>query len=312
MKIITSGDLHLDGAKTPSCRTDDFYQAQVVALDFISELLEEYNARHVCAGDILDRAVGKSVSEAVKSIDLLLQHLPQTDSILGNHDVKNRSLEYYKESTIYALISAGRINFIDKPFHIPNSDVVLHGFSYGQEITHLPEEYIGDGNTHIALYHGFVDEKENALIGGLVAEDIVKEFYEDYTFIVTADHHKPFTHSYEGCTLINTGSLLRISASQKEFKPRVWLIDTETKKFEFIYMPIEEGVISREHLDIQKDRDDRIESFVTSMDNEYEISDNFVKNMEKYIAENMENEEGILINKNVEKFIYKSMEGNIE
>ena len=41
MKLIADGDLHLDGAKTPTCRTDDFYQAQVTALDFISSVLKK-------------------------------------------------------------------------------------------------------------------------------------------------------------------------------------------------------------------------------------------------------------------------------
>jgi len=314
MTLLASGDMHLDGARVPICRTDDFYQAQVKALEYVNYLTEKYNAVRVDAGDITNVAVGKSVSDAVKTQNLILEYIDKLIAILGNHDLKNKSLDYIGESIIQTAITAGNIiHVIGKPYLIPDSNVMIHGFNYGEEIAHLADEYKNDGNTHIVLYHGFVDERENTLIGGLVAKDIVHEFYGDYSFIITADHHKPFHYTYKGCTLINTGSLMRISANQIDYKPRVWKLDTKTKEFEPLYLPIEDNVISTEHLQVEKDRDERMESFVINMDEEYEITDIFEKNVKKYIIKNKyDKEDNILINRNVEKFINKSLEGDIE
>jgi predicted phosphodiesterase len=314
MKLLASGDMHLDGSKTPICRTDNYYQAQVTALEYVNHLTEKYNAKRIDAGDIVDRAVGQSVSEAIATIDLIRKNIDGLIAIAGNHCLKNKSLDYLDESIISVPIKYGNIIHVWKePYLIPDSNVMVHGFNWGEEISHISEEERSDGNVHIGLYHGFVDERENTLIGGLVAEDIVHEFYKDYSFIITADHHKPFTYSYEGCTLINTGSLMRRTAIQIDFKPRVWLIDTETKEFEPLYLPIEDGVISDKHLVIEKEREERIDSFVLTMDEEYELTDSFEKNVEAYIAENKYNkEEDLMINPNMEKFINKALEGNIE
>lgn len=313
MKLIASGDMHLDGAKTPLCRTDDFYQAQVNALEHINELAKKHNAKRIDAGDIVDRAVGKSVSDAVKTENLIIKHIPELIAIVGNHCLKNKSLKYLDESIIHVPITAGNIIHVYKePYTIPDSGVMIHGFNWGENICEIDEKYKDDGMTHIALYHGFVDEKVNTLIGGVVASEIVKEFHESYDFIVTADHHKPFTHTYKGCTLINVGSMMRLKANQIDYKPSVWLIDTETKEFEPLYLPIEEGVISIDHLQLLKDRDERIESFVISMDETYESTAVYEENIKLYIAANKKDGDSkILINKNVEKFVYKALEGDI-
>lgn len=305
MKLIATGDMHLDGGKTPMCRTDDYYQAQVNKLQFIKELKEEYNAIHIDAGDILDRAVGKSPTEAIKTIELVLNNIDGMYGILGNHDMKNHSKSMVRESNIWIPIHQGNIIWVDGCLELSNN-VFLHGFNFGDKLAHIENKK--EGEVHIALYHGFVDEKVNTLIGGLVARDVVKEFGEDYDFIITADHHKPFTFKRKTCTLINTGSLMRTTIKQVDHKPCVWLIDTETKEYEQIFIPIEDAseVITTAHADMEKDRDERIEAFVTYAGNEYEVTNSFEDNMKNYLKEHNEVD---TINDNVVKYINESMEG---
>ena len=51
---------------------------------------------------------------------------------------------------------------------------------------------------------------------------------------------------------------------------------------------------------------------MVNLDEEYEITDAFEKNLENYIAENKRDENNVLlINKNVEKFINMSLEGEM-
>lgn len=301
--------MHLDATKTPICRTDNFYETQVKTLEYINELVEKHKAIRLDAGDIFDRAVGKSPTEAVKTIGMALTYLKDVYAILGNHDVKNRNVAFAEDSNIWIPIMQGNIKWVRDAWDLGNG-VWIHGVNYGEEIKH--NEYRDKGETHILLYHGFVDEKENTLIGGLVAKDILKEFHADYDYIITADHHKPFTCEYEGSVLINVGSLFRLTASQKDYKPRVWLLDTDTGKYEPIFMPIDYEAVSDEHLVIEQEREERIASFIFQMDNEFEITSEFAKNVEKYIMANKKDEEGNeLINKNTETFVFKAIDGGV-
>lgn len=307
MYIICSGDQHLDGARTPVNRKDDYVATQKRKMKFINDLVDKYDAIHLGAGDVLDVAVGQSVGDAVLTLNLINEVLRKFYTVLGNHDLRNKALEYLSTSIINVPIQEGRITHLNGPYEL-TEEVVLHGFNYGQQICHRDSKY--DGKVNIAVYHGFVDQKENTLIGGVVAKDILEEFYQDYDFIITADHHKSFVEEYKGSVLINTGCLLRNTIKQIDHKPCVWLINTDTKEYEPIYIPIEnsEDVISLERAEEVERREESIETFITYFGNAYEVTKSFTQNMidylkvnNKFVKDGVEME----INSNVKSFIDK-------
>lgn len=258
MKFIVSGDKHLEFVKVPPCRKDNFSYTQGRKLQFLKECMEKHNAQHIDVGDIFDIAYGPKISEAVCNTGWVLSEHPPFYGIAGNHDLRYKSMSYLKDSRIWSLISSGLMTHINGPYEIPNTNIVLHGFNWGQEVSHVDEKYLTGEFVNIAMYHGFVDEKKNTLIEGWDARELIKEFHKDFDFILTGDHHKPFTLQYRNCVLINVGSMMRISAKQKDYKPAFWLIDTETKSFEKIPIPIEKGVVTTEHLDREKAREERM------------------------------------------------------
>jgi hypothetical protein len=61
----------------------------------------------------------------------------------------------------------------------------------------------------------------------------------------------------------------------------VYLWWAKENRIEPVMIPIEEGVITREHLDTQQERDSRIEAFVEKLDSEtFEVSITFRANLE--------------------------------
>lgn len=297
-------------ASTPLCRLDDYYTTQIRKYKFIDGIIKEYNAVLLNGGDLIDKDVYRSSIEAINTFNLLQANYPDSLGIAGNHDVPYRSYDYLDRSILSMLINSGKFKHITESYNIPDTNVWIHPFNWETRIQHIDKV---EGSFNIALWHEYIGNQKDSIIGGSYAKDIVKEFHEDFQYILTGDNHKYFVEKYKGCTLINGGSLVRKTADQINDQPYLHMIDTEAGEYTPIPIPIEEGVISRKHIEIQKDRENNMASFVINMDEEYEVTEKYEKNLELYIAENkFDDNEIILINKNVEKFINKALEGDSE
>jgi predicted phosphodiesterase len=125
--------------------------------------------------------------------------------------------------------------------------------------------------------------------------------YPQYDLIVTGDNHKPFVEEYEGRILVNVGSMMRTTADQIDYKPAVWLWYAETNTVEKVYLPIEENVISREHLEIKEQRDNRMNAFIEKMDDSWDAGLSFEQNLEAYKKTNK-------VKKSVMSIIYQSLD----
>ena len=83
---------------------------------------------------------------------------------------------------------------------------------------------------------------------------------------------------------------MRMSANQIGDLPSVYSVDIRKNSVERVYLPIEKDVISREHIDVAKKRDDRIDSFVNRLNESYDIDFDFEKNLEEFFTKNKVNE----------------------
>ena len=309
MRMLLGGDWHFRHSN-PKCRLDSYPETISRKLKWLTELKDELNVPIISGGDITDLCLYTAPKDIVASINLL-EEMPPMAGICGNHDFVHRSAEYLDKSIISIFIKSGKMTHIQGHYDLdPNTRIF--GFDYGTGgIVHPAPEDLIDG-TNIAIMHEYTSKKENSIFGKYVGKELLEEFSE-FDIIFTSDNHVTFTEELDGRFLINPGSFLRMTADQIEHKPCVYLVDTESMSFEQIFVPIEEGIISRKHIEIQKDREDNMTSFVINMDNEYEVSETYEKNLELYITENRFDEnEIILINKNVEKFINKALEGDSE
>jgi len=62
-----------------------------------------------------------------------------------------------------------------------------------------------------------------------------------------------------------------------------------------VYLPIANDVISNKHIEQVKERDDRIDAFISTLDNDWEASLSFEQNLEIFITKNEVEEEVLQI-----------------
>jgi DNA repair exonuclease SbcCD nuclease subunit len=190
---------------------------------------------------------------------------------LGQHDIPEHNLDLWERSGVGVLLQSEYIKWVSQV--IPYAT----NFSYGNPISHSDDQ--------IAVAHQMVIEDKPEWPGQVAdsAKSLLKKFPE-YKLILTGDNHKPFVVEHEGRILVNPGSMMRTTADQADHKPRVYLWDGE--EVEPVYLPIEEGVISREHIDVVQDRDSRITAYVDRLKTNYEIGLDFKKNMVEHFKVN--------------------------
>ena len=283
---IFCSDLHLR-EDIPVCRTDDFVQAQFDKLDYISALQRRYDCPVLHGGDLFDKW-----KPSPNLLRLAILHLPkQFYTIYGQHDLPQHSLELADKCGINTL-SAGK--------HLK----ILDGCHWGQEPTEasLILHPWSTDRREILVWHKMNYQGKKPWPGctdppalGLLRK------YPQYDIILTGDNHKTFVEEYQGRYLINPGSMMRMDADQVDHKPCVFLwyaIDNTIKQ---VFLPIQQNVISREHLEVKKERDARIDAFVSQLDGEWEGTISFEENLERFFQKNRTRHD-------TKSIIYKSLE----
>ena len=279
--LIFCSDFHLRETQ-PICRLDDYANVtQWEKVDFIANLQVKYNCPVLHAGDLFDH--WKPSPNLLRET---MVHIPdEFYTIYGQHDLPQHSLELADKCGINVLLEAGIIN-------------LLPGSHWGQDpiqsilINHFPVLV-----WHIFNYQGVKPWPDCT---SPMAAKLLRQ-YPQYPIIVTGDNHKPFVESYEGRLLVNPGSIARMDADQIDHKPRVYLWYAETNTVEPVYIPIKDNVITREHIELKKERDERIEAFISQLhDSKWKVSMSFEQNLKMYEEQNKPRE-------SVMQIVYKSI-----
>lgn len=269
--FIITGDWHLQDS-SPVCRLDNFRETQKSKLQFISELSDRYRCSVIHSGDLFD--YWKASPEL---LTFAFKYLPNDfRTIYGNHDLPQHNFELAYKSGIATMEEANRLQ-------IPPG-----GFHWGKE---------PDGETFtlyenrfkrkIAVWHVFTFQGTIPWPGctSLNAKQILKK-YPMYDLIITGDNHETFVEKYRGRLLVNPGSIFRLTAKQVNHKPCVFLYYAETNTVKPVYIPIEENVISREHIEKIEQRDNRIDAFISSLTGEFNAGLNFKENLIRFYHKN--------------------------
>jgi DNA repair exonuclease SbcCD nuclease subunit len=276
-KAILTADWHIRG-DAPRCRTDDFQKAMWKKVEFIFALADRYGIPIFLAGDLGHRS--QWPNWLIERFVALINDYDRIDIVMafGQHDLPEHNLELVSKSALGVLLESKYIcnaDYWDKAY--------VSAFHYGQKIkkTLAPKGEKCD----MAIAHQMVIEDRPEWPDQVAdrGKALLKKFPQ-YKLILTGDNHKPFVIRHEGLILVNPGSMMRTTADQINHKPRVYLWDGED--VEPVYLPIEEGVISREHIDISKERDGRITAYVDRLKTNYEIGLDFKKNMVEHFKVN--------------------------
>lgn len=284
---ILTADWHLQEGNPPVCRIDNFEKAQWRKVDIISALQSQHNCPVIHAGDLFD--YWKPSPELLSKT---VQHLPNRFmTIYGNHDLPQHNLELAKKSGIYNLWINQQLgifstcNWLETPSKPSWQGEFYEGIERKILVWHVMT-YQGK-----EPWPGCTDPRGATLL----------RKYPQFDLIVTGDNHKPFVEQHEDRLLVNPGSIFRITASQETHKPRVYLWYADTNTVEPVYLPIEDDVISREHIDIKVERDNRIDAFISTLSDDWEARMSFEENIEQFRKANN-------VRQSVMDIIYKSIE----
>lgn len=270
---ILCGDVHLR-EDVPVCRTDDFLQSQAVKFNTINLLQQEHKCPVICSGDLFDNAK-PSLWFASKVSEMMPQNFY---TVYGNHDLPNHSLKEQSKCGIYNLWVNDKLN-------------ILKGTHFNQ----IPiEPSITIKGRKILVWHVMTYKSELPYPGctDLKARSILHK-YPEYDLILTGDNHTPFTQTYQGRLLVNPGSMMRQTADQMDYKPAVWLYYAKTNTVEPVYLPINKDAVTREHLDVIEEKENRIMAFIETLNKEGLDFVNFKQNLKVFLQKNQTNEKVI-------------------
>jgi len=255
---LLCADLHIREDQ-PVCRVDNYFQAQEKKIKFILNKADEYNCPVLCAGDFFDKA------KSSKWLEIYIINLfgkgRRFYVIPGNHDLPTHSLEKLNESSLGILQAAKVI----KIFKVPLGDY----FSV--------LEQIGNEKVKIKITHKMI-EKCNS--------KVELSTQQDTNLILSGDNHLTFIQKTTNQLLVNPGSMMRMSADQILHIPCVFLYYANTNTVKPVHIPIEKDVVVREHIEIKKEYDERMKSYIEKMNDDIELSLCFKNNIKNYMNNN--------------------------
>jgi predicted phosphodiesterase/5-methylcytosine-specific restriction endonuclease McrA len=285
-KIILMADIHLR-EDIPICRMDNIIDVEIKKLQFVKDLQKEQQCPVVVAGDLFHHW-----KPSPYLLTIAMKHLPENLWVIaGNHDLPQHSMNLLDKSGLYTLVHAGKVRF-------------LRGTHWGQ----IPEEpslifKTNNGEVRkILVWHTmtYTDKEPYPNCPDPPAIKLLKK-YPEYDLIVTGDNHETFVEEYQGRLLVNPGSLMRMTAAQINHRPCVFLWYANTNTVEPVYLPIENDVVSREHIAKTEQRNERIDAFISRLDGDWKVATSFEENLKRFEKANQ-------IRQSVMDIVYKSIE----
>uniref|UniRef100_A0A6M3M2W3 Putative calcineurin-like phosphoesterase n=1 Tax=viral metagenome TaxID=1070528 RepID=A0A6M3M2W3_9ZZZZ len=286
MNILCLGDFHLTSDR-PVNRVDDWWGTVKGKLQFVLDTAKQVKASVIIApGDFTDSpSLPYSTYSSILSIlqDYLNPNLIML-SCFGQHDMRYRTKE---NSALRALETALTPDFqiIEANEEICIDNTLFYGTSYGEEV----QDFSEDTRFKVMIVHKMIIEEKlwSTQTGYETSTVFIRR--HPYNLIVCGDNHQPFTAETKGGrVLINCGAMLRNSIDLIDHKPFVVLFDTNTKKYEKIYIPIKEGteVFQMDTIEKTKERDKNLETFILGLSENKSTDLTFEDNLRQYIEEN--------------------------
>jgi len=293
MKLLCLGDFHLND-KQPVNRIDDYWYCAKRKLEFALVTAKEKGASVIIApGDFTD-SPSLSYSAYSDILSILKEHLSSKItmlSIFGQHDMRYRTLENTALSALeVAFANTQEFRILIANDIVDMGNVSFYGSAYGGDI---PDPVERDAFNVLIAHRMIIEEK---LWNAQEDYEPSNIFLRQHPFdlIVSGDNHKPFITETKGNrVLINCGAMLRSNIDQVDHKPFIVLFDTETRKYEKIYIPIEDGekVFKIGDVELTKERNENLETFISGLSNNKAIDLTFEDNLKRFIKENDINEE---------------------
>ena len=301
MKILLLSDLHLV-VDNPIARLDDLVSTQWDKLDWVYNYAKKNKIDLVLqAGDLTHTKRSWSLLKSLTDFLSLYDDIP-THIVKGQHDSYFHDLDNNKTTT-GILLSAGLLTLLDKDgwsYREGNKSVGIYGSSYGEDI---PCD-LRDNDYNILVIHAPIAEKGIPGVNYIDATKFLKE-HEEYDLILCGDIHEKFLIKYKNRFICNTGPMLRMEATKYMFKhqPCFFVLDTDNNEIDKISIPAApaDSVLSRDHIEKQKQRQDEFNDFIERVKDASGVSSvDFLENLNLVMKKN---KTPLTVKKIVEKYM---------
>ena len=281
MIFTLCSDLHLR-EDTPACRTDDYLSVQNSKLKWLREYSKDTVV--ICAGDIFHRWKSSPFL-----ISVALDNLPHMLAIPGQHDLPYHSLARIYESAYSVLVKADKIKDLSLGYPLQRK-LKMVGVPFGGAINAPSASRRKELRAaSIIVLHRFCEDKKVPFWAepSAMTSAQVFERFPNARLIVTGDNHRTFSvRSNNGQWHVNPGSLMRMTADQREHIPTLFKWNSKTEELTHEKLPVIKDCVSREKLDKAQERDARMEAFVESLDKQNLKGIDLADRMRKFLAKN--------------------------
>jgi len=291
MKILCLGDLHLTDNR-PANRTDDYWETCKRKLNFIFDTVDLEHVDAILSPGDVTNSPALSNLELRELISLFKTRL-KVDffTTYGQHDLRYRTRPQAALPLLEEAIGPEMFHVMDKNTSIDfeRTHTTINASAYGEEVPDPIEDHF-----NILIIHRMIIEEKlwNAQAEYEPSNTFLRQ--HNYDLIVSGDNHKSFITTTKGNrVLINCGAMLRSNIGQVDHKPFIVLFDTETRKYEKIYIPIEDGekVFKIGEVELAKERNANLETFISGLSSSKSIDLTFEDNLKRFIKENGIDEE---------------------
>jgi predicted phosphodiesterase len=228
MVITLVGDMHISDKK-PSCRNDESYQH--TCLDKFNQISLHPSDFILQAGDFFDF---HSVSNALLGDIMLLTRLTGKPfyCVAGQHDMKFHSHDL-RDTALRVIADSGYLQMPTTSLSI--IDCAISFVSYNQEIP-KPKK----GKFNILVIHKMIT-KDGPLFPGHLGFVTARNFLKthDYDLVLSGDNHKTFVEEYDGKILVNPGTVMRKTITDKDHKPCFFTFNTDTKELKQHFLKVD-------------------------------------------------------------------------
>jgi predicted phosphodiesterase len=230
--------------RTPISRKDNFPETQFGKMEQIVRIYDREKCDFIFqAGDFFDSST-PSYRLINKYIDYFKQDGMYLYCVLGQHDMYMWNPESIDRTALGLMEVSDVLTIIrrEKKFLGGYNDkhrfIVINGCSWGQEIPKAPKT----DSYKILVIHANIFEKQLFKGHDIITPRRFIRKNPGWDFILCGDCHFPFEYTMDGTTMINTGIICRKSIVEKDIKPSVVILDTNTGKHKWIELEHEDDV----------------------------------------------------------------------
>lgn len=215
-KYVITSDWHFR-LDTPSCRNDNYLEAQLTKQVAIINYANENGLDILMAGDLFHKA--QSGEETTYMLWNTLSSCLKTKfwCIAGNHDLVMHNLNYLTKSSVGLICLIPQVRYHKTDTEIPEVTLLHYG------ITKL------ESDKDILVCHEYVEDVKNPMTDAYIPEEFMElPQIKPYKVVICGHNHKTFTYTTpDGRIFVSPGSLMRMTYKELDHRPCFFVLTQE-------------------------------------------------------------------------------------